>query len=307
MSGRSDESASASASSIDLWKVEVEQIRSVAFDSSDHHVLVESKRDKVGSYSVVTVETQSSTAAPDAGLSLPPKPLKKRFISVDAAEKMLLGIARFRLLRTIGKLDTKRDSEFGLDKPAATIKIELANGARTLTIGAATPGGGNYYVRDEQSGLVQVAVGEPISTLQYAEGRMTERDLHGFKIDEAVRIAVQAGGKHRQLVRVSGKPNAWADPARPTIEDETASNWVTKLSQLRVSAYEEKYQTTPTPIMRVEYGDTKTTLGYIELFRVSDITEPVKYVVRTERSRWYAEIVKSQAEQIDRDVALITK
>ncbi len=162
-------------------------------------------------------------------------------------------------------------------------------------------------MRDEQSGLVQVAVGEPISTLEYAESRMAERDLHGFKTDEVMRLAVQAGGKRRQLVRVAGKPNAWADAVKPPVEDETASNWVTKLSQLRVNAYEERSQNTPTPVLRVEYADAKSDLGYIELFRVTEGNAPMKYLVRTERSRWFAEVVKSQAELIERDVALVAK
>ncbi len=305
-SGRVDDPAGAATSSVDLWKVDADQLRSVAFDSSDHHVLVEPKRDKVGRYAVVTIETQPKVVGLDAGGAPTSKPQTKRMISVDAAEKLLDGMARFRTLRTIGKLESKRNSEFGFDKPSGTIKIDLGNGRRFLTVGASTPGGGNYYVRDEQSGLIQVAVGEPISTLQYAEARMSERDLHGFKFDEAVRIAVQVGGKRRQLVRVTGKNNAWADPAKPSVEDETASNWVTKLAQLRVTAYEEKYQNTPTPILRVEYGDAKSNLGYIELFRVADGSE-TKYIVKTERTRWFAEVVKSQAEQIDRDAALVAK
>jgi len=307
MSGRVDEPAGAATSSVDLWKVDADLVRSVTLDSIEHHVLVESKRDKVGRYAVVTIETQPKIAGPDAGAALPAIPSKKRMISVDAAEKLFEGMARFRTLRTIGKLESKRNSEFGLDKPTWTLKVDLGNRTRVLTVGASTPGGGNYYVRDDQSGLVQVAVGEPISILQYAEARLAERDLHGFKFDDAVRIAIQVGGKRRQLVRVTGKANAWADPAKTTLQDETASNWVTKLAQLRVTAYEEKYQNTPVPILRVEYGDEKTSLGYIELFRVADGADPAKYIVKTERSRWFAEVVKSQAEQIDKDAALVVK
>jgi hypothetical protein len=306
MSGRVDEPAGAATSSADLWKVDADQVQSIAFDSSDHHVLVESKRDKVGRYAVVTIETQAKGVGADAGPAPASNPQKKRMISIDAAEKLFSGMARFRIIRTIGKLESKRNSEFGLDKPTGTIKVDYGSGSRVLTVGASTPGGGNYYVRDEL-GLVQVAIGDPISTLQYAEARMSERDLHGFKFDDAIRIAVQAGGKRRQLVRVTGKSNAWADPAKSSVEDETASNWVTKLAQLRVTAYEEKYQNTPTPILRVEYGDAKTSLGYIELFRVADGADQAKYIVKTERSRWFAEVVKSQAEQIEKDVALVAK
>ena len=307
MSGRAEEPASANTPTTDLWKVDVEKLRSVAFDSSDHHVLVEPKKDKVGSYAVVTVETLSAAPKPDAGVSQAQKPQTKRFISVDSAAKMFDGLARFRTVRSIGKLDNARSAEFGFDKPTGVVKIDVAGTPRTLTIGSSTPGGGNYYVRDERTGLVQVAVGEPISILQYAESRMSERDLHGFKTDEVARLAVQAGGKRRQLVRVTGKPNAWADAAKASVEDETASNWVAKLTQLHVSSYEEKFQTTPIPILRVEYGDAKSDLGYVELFRVTEGNEPVKYIVKTERSRWFAEVVKSQAEQIEKDVALVAK
>jgi hypothetical protein len=91
------------------------------------------------------------------------------------------------------------------------------------------------------------------------------------------------------------------------VADETASNWITKLNQLRVSSYEEKFSNTPTPVLRVEYGDTKSDLGYIELFRVGQTSDADKYYARTERTRWYAEIAKSQAEQIERDVVMVAK
>jgi len=307
MSGRTDEASNSTTSTTDLWKVGVDTIRSVAFDSNDHHLLIEPKKDKAGLYSVVTSTTTSGPESLDAGLSAAPKPQVKRYISVDAASKMLENLAQFKVVRTIGKLDKARFAEFGLDKPKGTLKIDFVGGPRMLTVGASTPGGGNYYVRDDQSGLVQVAVGDPIMTLEYADARMSERDLHGFKTDDPVRIAVQAGGKRRQLVRVPGKPNAWADAATPNAEDETASNWVNKVAQFHVSAYFERFQTTPTPIFRVEYGDAKNELGYLELFRVAENNESPKYVARTERSRWYAEVVKSQAEQVEKDLALVTK
>jgi hypothetical protein len=204
-------------------------------------------------------------------------------------------------------VDANRASEFGFDKPEGTVRVVLPQGPRTFTIGASTPGGGNYYVREQSSGLVQVAVGDPLAILIYADSRMIERDLHGFKTDDVTRAAIQAGGKKRQLVRVTGKANAWADATSASKEDETASNWVTKLTQLRVTSYEEKFSVTPTPIVRAEYGDAKTNLGFAELFKVQVPNETPRYVVRSERSRWYAEVIKSQAEQLERDVSLVAK
>ena len=307
MSGRTDDTSNSTAQTTNLWKVALESIRSVSFDSGDHKVFVERRNDKIGDYAIVTSETTNAPEAVDAGVSIALKPEVKRYISVDAASKMLEGLAGFKITRTLGKLDKARFAEFGLDKPTGTLKIDFASGPRTIVVGASTPGGGNYYVRDEQSGVVQIAAGDPISTLQYADARMSERDLHGWKTDEPVRIAIQAGGKRRQLVKVTGKSNAWADASTPASQDETASNWVTKLAQFHVSGYFEKFQSTPTPILRVEYGDPKSDLGYIELFRVNEGSDAPKYVVRTERSRWFAEVVKSQAEQIEKDVALVAR
>jgi len=306
MSARNAEPTLAGGPTVDLWRVEADQVAGVVFESAEKRVAIEPKHDAVGDYAVVTIETFRKPEAQDAGVAEQAGSQTKRFVSVDGAEKVRQGLARFKVLRTIGKVDATRASEFGLDKPEGKLRVTLAQGPRTLTVGSSTPGGGNYYVRDESTGLVQVAVGDPIAILIYAESRLIERDLHGFKTDEVTRIGIEAGGKKRQLTRVTGKPNAWADATTPTQQDETASNWVTKLTQLRVAGYEEKLSASPAPIVRVEYGGAKTNLGFVELFKVPGANEP-RYVVRSERSRWFAEVMKSQAEQLERDVALVAK
>lgn len=306
ISARKTEPNPTGGPSTDLWRVEPEQVQTIVFDGTEKRVTIEPRHDAVGDYAVVTLETFAKPEPVDAGTATKPAPQIKRFISVDSAEKVRQGLARFKVVRTIGKIDANRASEFGLDKPEGTLKVTLAQGPRSFEVGSSTPGGGNYYVRDQSTGLVQVAVGDPIAILIYAESRMIERDLHGFKADDVTRVAVEAGGKKRQLVRVTGKTNAWAD-AVGAKEDETASNWVTKLTQLRVTAYEEKFPVAPAPIVRVEYGDAKTNLGFVELFKVSGTNGEPRYVVRSERSRWYAEVIKSQAEQLERDVSLVAK
>jgi hypothetical protein len=307
MSARTVEPNLTNGPAFDVWRVEAEQVQSIVLETPERRVTVEPKHDSVGNYALVSLENQAKSEHSDAGAADKTVSEKKRFISVDGAEKVRQGLARFRALLTIGKVDAKRATDFGLDKPEGTLRVGLVGDPRVLTIGASTPGGGNYYARDEKTGLVHVVVGEPIATLMYAEGRMVERDLHGFKTDEATRIAVQAGGKRRQLVRVANRPNGWADTDSASKEDETASNWVGKLMQLRVTSYEEKFQNTPTPIVRVEYADTKTNLGFIEIFKVQGSSDSTRYVVKSERSRWFAEVMKSQAEQLERDVSLIAK
>ena len=307
MSARKVETNLPNGPAVDLWRLEPDQVRSVVLDSTDKRVSVDLKHDSIGDYAVVTVDTLPKSGAADAGAIDKQTPQSKRFIAVDGAEKVRQGLARFKVLRTIGKIDSNRASEFGFDKPEGTLRIVLAQGTRTFTIGASAPGGGNYYVREETAGLVQVAVGDPIALLLYAESRMIEHELHGFKTDDVKRIAIQAGNKKRQLTRLEGKTNGWADAASASNEDETASNWVNKLTQLRISSYEEKFQSAPIPIVRVEYGDAKSNLGFVEVFKVQGPGDTVRYVVRSERSRWFAEVIKSQAEQLERDVSLVAK
>lgn len=305
MSGRTVESTnSATGPATDLWRVEPGQLSRVELESPDKRVILLPKRDGAGEYSVITVESLTKPDNLDAGVAS--APTIKQFISIDAAEKVKQALARFRVLRTIGKVDQRRAAEFGLDKPEGTLRITILGGIRVFTIGSSTPGGGNYYARDEQSGSVQVAVGEPISSMLYADSRMVERDLHGFKSDEPSRVAIVMGQKSRELARVPNKPGAWADLQNSAKEDETATNWMSKLAQLRVAAYAEKPNVAPEPVFRVAYSDAKAKLGFIELFKPQGDRDAT-YWVRTERSRWYAEVAKTQAEQLERDVAIVVK
>lgn len=307
MSARKIESNLPNGPAMDLWHVETDQVRSAVLDAPEKRVSVDLKHDSIGDYAVVTVDTLPKPGLADAGAVDKQAPQSKRFIAVDGAEKVRQGLARFKVLRTVGKVDSNRASEFGFDKPEGTLRIVLAQGPRTFKIGASTPGGGSYYVRDEMTGLVQVAVGDPIALLLNAESRMIEHDLHAFKSEDAKRISIRAGGKKRQLSRLEGKTNGWADVASASKEDETASNWVNKLTQLRISSYDEKFQSTPAPIVRVEFSDAKANLGFVEVFKIQGPSDTVRYVVRSERSRWFAEVLKSQAEQLERDITLVAK
>lgn len=305
MSGHTTESTNTAAGpATDLWRVDPGQVSRIEFESPDKRVVVLPKRDSAGEYSIVSVESLSKPVDMDAGAAS--SPMNRHFVSIDAAEKVKQALARFKVLRTIGKVDQKRAAEFGLDKPEGTLRITIAGSPRVFTIGSSTPGGGNYYARDEQSGSVQVAVGDPISSMLYADSRMVERDLHGFKLDEPSRAAILMGQKKRQLARVQNKPGSWADLQIPAKEDETATNWMSKLAQLRVAAYAEKPNVASEPVFRVEYFDAKAKLGYIELFKPQGDRDAT-YWVRTERSRWFAEVTRTQAEQLERDIAIVVK
>src|SRR5690606_42155370 len=78
--------------------------------------------------------------------------------------------------------------------------------------------------------------------------------------------------------------------------------------RLRISKYLEappKNMGQDSLVLRLEYLDAKNTLGFLELFKVP--SEPGdeskdRYLVRTEHTRWYGEVLGSTAEQVERDV-----
>lgn len=257
----------------------------------------------------------------DAGAAKPKAPKKPemvthhettRFVSVEAADKLVKSLAPLMAYRSIGKVDKAREPDFGLDKPSGTLVVTIGSKHHTLVFGGTTPGGGDRYVREKETGLVYAIPGEIDRDMMYAESRLIEHDLHGFKPNEVKRIHVVRGKGHRDLVRMPDKRDAWADAASPTKLDETAGNWIDKLGQLRVMSYEKKPAAPPSPadlVAEVDYfGSSHEKLGHLELYKVPSKkgTKP-DYLARTEYTRWYVKVLHSSAEQVDQDLGSILK
>ena len=151
----------------------------------------------------------------------------------------------------------------------------------------------------------------------FAESRLVERELHRFEPDEVTRARIVKGGDARELSRIEDKKDGWASAASPGVLDETVGNWMTKLERLRVMTYIE---TPPKPIapedvvVRVEYFDKNNEVGFLELVKLPP-KEPAKepgkakaqYLVKSENTRWYAEVLASTAEQVEQDLASVFK
>ena len=112
-----------------------------------------------------------------------------------------------------------------------------------------------------------------------------------------------------RIVALPEKKGGWADPATPTKLDETAGNWMTKLDRLHVQEYVE---TPKTPLRRedavlvIEYFDGSKPLGFLELYK-TPAEKGSDYFVKTERTRWAAQVLTSAAEQVDQDLGSVLK
>jgi hypothetical protein len=130
--------------------------------------------------------------------------------------------------------------------------------------------------------------------------------LHGFEDSAVKRVKISVGASSRELVRSTDNKEFWAKPDSPKQKDETATNWMTKVSRVHVTSYEgEKISPAPAPadmVVRIDYFDDRKQIGYLELVRrPGEKPDRPEYVARSEHTRWYASVIRSSAEQVDQD------
>lgn len=320
---------------VEVWSGTPSDVTSIEFDGDQRKVHIEPRQDKRGRYFVVdvdrTIERHRTTPPTDAGAGAKPEPAvetrheKQRFISVEGGQKLAKSLAPFRALRALGKIAPAQAADFGLDKTEGTIRVKVGNTEHTLVLGGSTPGGGDRYARVEETGEVFAIPGDVARSLQYAESRLMERELHDWKEGEVEHVRLTKGQSVRELVRVTGKHDQWADGATPTKQDETAGNWISKLERLRPTSYVEHPVPPPGPqnlVVRVAYSTGSHQLGYLELYKLpgdpskndedpgatkSSAKPPTRYLVKTEYTRWYVEVVRSNAEQLEQDLPSVLK
>ena len=296
-----------------VWSGRPADVAKVVFEGKNRKVSLESKSDKLGAYYLGVLEREATPppAPPDAGAPspAPASKTKTEFVSVGVAQKLVESLAPLKALRALGRIPDDRAAEFGLAEPDGTLTVTIGGAERKLVLGGTTPGGGDRYVREPQTGETYVIDGSAVRDLDTAESRLVERELHGWKEAEVSTAELSAGGKKRQVVR--GGPEGkrfWADPAAADQKDETAANFMAKLDRLRPTDYVMSEPAGKQDVLRVEYA-ASSSLGFLELVRVpaADPAGKPDYFVRTERTRLYAKVPAQTAEQVEQDLGSILK
>lgn len=296
-----------------VWTGRAADVERVVFDGKTKKVTLEAKKDELGAYYVGALERNATP--PPAGSAAAPTPPpaskgKTEFVAVGAAQKLVEAMAPLKALRALGRIPEDRAAEFGLDQPEGTLVVTLKGAERKIVVGGTTPGGGDRYVRDPASGELYVIDGDAVRDLDTAESRLVERDLHEWKEAEVTSADVKAGDKTRQVVR--GGPEGkrfWADPSAADQKDETIANWMSKVDRLRPTEY---VMTTPADkqdILRIDYSAGSRKLGFVEIARIpaAEAAGKPDYLVRTERTRLFAKVPATTAEQIEQDLGSILK
>jgi Domain of unknown function (DUF4340) len=321
---RDKEPKALAAGDTPVWSGRSGDVQKVTYESKTRKVAVEAKSDATGRYFVGTVE--KDTAAPPAGKDGGPPPTPPPataakttvgFVSVTAGEKLADALGPLKALRALGKIGDDRAAEFGLADPEATVVVTLSGAEHKLSVGSATPGGGDRYVKDPASGEVYVLKGDAIRNLESADSLLLEHELHEWKEADVQKAHVEAGGKGRDLVRGGAEAKRfWADAATPDGNDETLGNWMSKLDRLRPTDFAQTGPEGKELVLRVEYTGKKP-LGWVEIVKVPGATDRLgsasagadkpAYYLRTERTRLFGKVPTPLAEQVEQDLGTIVK
>ena len=304
---------------VNVWAGRPADIERVLYEGKKKTVTLEAKKDDIGRWFVVTIDKEASAptrkadagAGEDAGAGSaePAARTQVTLVSVGAGEKLLELLAPLRAFRAVGKIETDRLAEFGLSEPEGTLTVRMGGSERKLTLGSGTPGGAERYVRYEGNGEVYVIKGDIVRDLDGAESKLIERDLHEWKDPEMSSAKITASGKTREIVRGGSEGKRfWADPASPDQNDETVSNWISKLEKLKPNEYVRQVPEGKETVARVDYfGKSSKALGFLELLKAPSETEgKPTYFILSERTRQLAK-VSATAEQIEQDLGSIVK
>jgi Domain of unknown function (DUF4340) len=304
---------------VTVWTGRAADIERVVYEAKKKTITLESKKDEVGRWFVVGIDKETPTPGrkPDAGAdddagagSEPAGRTQLTIVSVGAGEKLLELLAPLKAFRAVGKVAEDRLGEFGLTEPEGTLTVRVDGGERKLTVGAATPGGSDRYVRYEGNGEVYVVKGDIVRDLDTAENKLIERDLHEWKDPDVSSAKITAGGKTREIVRSGPEGKRfWADPTASDQNDETVSNWMGKIDKLKPTEYVLTAPEGKETVARVEYfGKSAKPLGFVELVKApaaADGGKPSYYVI-SERTRHLAKVPAS-TDQIEQDLGSIVK
>ncbi len=333
---KDEKAAVVDESQFEVWRGAPDKVEKIVLESPKRVVTAEARKDKFGRYFVVALDkeitppSQPPKRLPDGGLEKvepskePAKREKKSFIAVKAANELAQSLAPLMGLRSVGKIEDSRAEEFGFHEAQGTVKVWIAGKEHSMTLGGATPGGADRYVKDG-AGHVFVVAGTIARDLETAETRLVERNLHEFADEDITRVKLTVKDVVRELVRGgTGKPKHWANPGSADQQDETAGNFMSKIDRLRVTDYIEGSEGDKAGddlVVRVEYFGETGPLGFLEVVTVpggaaaaptpddegGSSTGKDDYIARTEYTRWFAKVTASVGEQIAQDVGSVVK
>lgn len=308
---------------VELWSAKPEAVTSIYYKAAKVEVQLTPASDARGRYVVGRVtktidppkvepkptpdeEGITPVVAPQPEPDAKPTVETEAFIGVKEARELLEAIATLRAVRSLGQVSEDRLKEFGLTgAETGELTLEVKGTSHQFTIGGRTPGGGDVYAQDKQSGAVYVLPGDVTKDVELADNRLMERDLLTPPEDKEVsRVVLSHGDKSRAIVHSTESPSFWTDESAPQDKNETLTNWMKKFERLRATEYVEGELPGIEILAVAKFTTAKgEELGQIELAKQKPPGEErTRYLARSPQTRWWAEVLASTASELATDL-----
>lgn len=219
-----------------LADVKKDDLQQLSYSSPDLKVLIEIRKDDLGSYSWVTLtETKKKKGADGVETS---EEIVTRFKGGEDATKLIEKWAPVMAMRELGRAEDKIES-FGLKGATSTVMVTGVGKTWTLELGGDTYGLKDRYVRDQGTGLVYVVDDQAIKPFT-SKTKLRDTAIFSAKKTEIESVKVGRGAatvtwEQKNIVDTAAA--FWARQGGSGDKDETFSNWLDKLLKLRSQEY----------------------------------------------------------------------
>ena len=300
-SQRQPEHAPGSVTVLDATKMDVTHVR-----YTDDHNAVDFERghgDKDPPVWIHLVPTAEAPKAPSNDKNDKTKPKEpasptppRDLVGSEQATKVLDQFAPLVSPRAFGELDAAKLKELGLEASTRKLDVTVKGEVHHYVVGQPEKAtGGESFLRDAGDGHVYLMPRGLLSDLQNPS-HLVDRRLHGFELADFDRMVLVAGGRSKeylQLDREARAKAAFAPSKTPDKRDQMAKNWHDAVWRAFPSDIlgrgEDPAGGKPIVVLRVDYFDGKTSVGYMELAReesggLSEETGSADIYARTEHS-----------------------
>jgi hypothetical protein len=210
---------------------------------------------------------------PKSDQKTPPDP-PRDLVGSEPAARVFDGFAPLVSPRAFGLLDAGKLKELGLDGVTRKLEVTVRGDVRRFDIGQPEKAtGGEAFLRDARDGRVYLLPRGMLADLQNPS-HLIDRRLHAFEIADFDRFVLSSGGKQKaylQLNREERGKSAFAPAKTPDKPDQMAKNWHDAVWRAFPSEIlgrgEEPAAGQPSVVLRVDYYDGKTSIGFMELAR----------------------------------------
>jgi Domain of unknown function (DUF4340) len=219
-------------------------------------------------------ETKNEKTKPESSKPPAPPAPPRDLLGGEQAAKVLDQFAPLVSPRAFGQLDAGKLNELGLSAPTRQLDVTVKGEVHHYVVGQPEKAtGGESFLRDTGDGHVYLTPRGLLSDLQNPN-HLVDRRLHGFEPADFDRMVLAAGGKSKdyvQLDREARAKAAFAPAGTPDKHDQMAKNWHDSVWRAFPSDVlgrgENPPGGKPIVVLRVDYYDGKSSVGYMELAR----------------------------------------